>query len=124
MSVPRITKEELKEQLESMDSSSAPIILDVRLKYPYEHSSTILPRSIRMTEDHIDTSKISKERTVVAYDSDPDELVSARVTANLIRLGYRARALQGGIGEWLGAKFPAETKTAPQQAPPKPGSLK
>ena len=124
MSIPRVTKEELKEQLESTDSGSAPIILDVRLKYPYEHSSTILPGAIRMAEDQIDTSKIHKERPVVAYDSDPDELVSARVTANLIRLGYRARALKGGIGEWLGAKFPTEAKTAPQQAPPKPGSLK
>jgi len=42
----------------------------------------------------------------------------------LIRQGFRAVALQGGIGEWLAANLPHETKEAPRQAPPEPGALK
>ncbi len=124
MPIPRVTKEELKELLEAPESTTPPVILDVRLKYPYEHSSATLPGAIRMPDDRVDASRIPKDRDVVAYDSDPEELVSAPVVAELIRQGYRARALSGGISEWIGAKFPTEAKTAPQQAPPKPGSLK
>jgi len=42
----------------------------------------------------------------------------------LIRQGYRAAALKGGIVEWLEAKLPTEVKEAPKQAPPEPGALK
>ena len=58
------------------------------------------------------------------YDSDPNELASSRVAAQLIRDGFRAVALKGGIVEWLEAKLPTETKEAPKQAPPEPGALK
>jgi 3-mercaptopyruvate sulfurtransferase SseA len=58
------------------------------------------------------------------YDSDPNELASSHVAAELIRQGYRATALKGGINEWIEAKLPTETKDAPQQAPPEPGALK
>ncbi len=124
MAIPRITKEELKERLEATESAGAPVIIDVRLKYPYEHSSATLPGAVRMLGDQLDTSRIPKDREVVTYDSDPEELVSAGAAATLIRQGYRARALEGGIGEWIGAKYPTEAKSSPQMAPPKPGSLK
>jgi hypothetical protein len=42
----------------------------------------------------------------------------------LIRHGYRAAALKGGIVEWLEAKLPTESKDAPKQAAPEPGALK
>jgi 3-mercaptopyruvate sulfurtransferase SseA len=42
----------------------------------------------------------------------------------LIRLGYRAVTLKGGINEWVSANLPVETKTAPIMAPPEPGALK
>ena len=58
------------------------------------------------------------------YDSDPNELASSHVAAELIRQGYRAVALKGGIGDWLAANLPTETKEAPKQAPPEPGALK
>jgi hypothetical protein len=32
--------------------------------------------------------------------------------------------LKGGIGEWIAANLPTETKEAPQQAAPEPGALK
>jgi rhodanese-related sulfurtransferase len=121
MVVPRITKEELKQRL---DTGDLPTIVDVRLKYPYEHSSAKLPGALRMTADSLDLSRIPRERDVILYDSDPDELVSVRAAAHLLRRGYRAWALKGGIGDWMTAKLPTETKPAPQLAPPAPGALK
>jgi rhodanese-related sulfurtransferase len=55
---------------------------------------------------------LPRDRDIVAYDSDPDELASSRVAAELIRQGYRACALTGGIAEWIGASFPVEPREA------------
>ena len=123
MPVPRITKEALKTRLEE-DAADAPVILDVRLKYPYEHSTMTLPGAVRVDPSAVDTSGLSPDRDIVAYDSDPEELVSARVAATLIRQGFRASALQGGLADWITAKYPTDTKDAPKQAPPRAGSLK
>lgn len=123
MGVPRISKEDLKAQLDA-DAASAPLLLDVRLKYPYEHSTMKLPGAVRMLPDTLDLSALSKQREIVAYDSDPDEITSARIVAQLVRQGYRARALQGGIVAWIEAKLPTETKEAPQMKVIVPGSLK
>jgi hypothetical protein len=60
----------------------------------------------------------------VVYDSDPNELASSQVAAELIRQGIRAVALKGGIVDWLAANLPTEVKDAPKQAPPEPGALK
>jgi len=116
--VPRISKEDLKQRL---DSSTPPVIIDARLKYPYEHSTVTLPGAIRYASG---AGSLPRDREVVVYDSDPNELSSSHVAAELIRLGYRAAALQGGITEWLAANLPTETKSAPVMAPPEPGSLK
>ncbi len=118
MSVPRITREDLKQRLES---SAPPIIVDARLKYPYEHSTVRLPGAIRYTSG---PQTLPRDREIVVYDSDPNELSSTQVAAELIRLGYRAVALQGGINDWLAASLPTETKHAPMMAPPEPGALK
>ena len=123
MAVPRITKEDLKTRLEG-DPADLPVILDARLKYPYEHSTVTLPGAVRVNPDAPDISGLSTDRDVVAYDSDPEEIVSARVAATLIRKGFRATALQGGLAEWMTAKFPTDAKAAPKQAPPKAGDLK
>ena len=40
MPVPRISKEDLKQRL---DSGAQPVLVDARLKYPYEHSTVKLP---------------------------------------------------------------------------------
>jgi len=120
VAAPRITKEALKQQL---DGGSAPTLVDARLKYPYEHSTLSLPGAIRYTGDG-PLPSLPRDRAVVVYDSDPNELASSRVAADLIRLGYRASALKGGIVEWLEAKLPTEVKEAPKQAAPEPGALK
>ena len=120
MGVPRISKEELKQQLES---GAPPIVVDARLKYPYEHSTMRLPNAVRYTRGG-PLPALPRDRHIVVYDSDPNELSSSGVAAELIRQGYRAAALKGGITEWVTANLPTETKEAPQQAPPEPGALK
>ena len=120
MSVPRISKEDLKQRI---DSGASPVLVDARLKYPYEHSTVRLPGAIRFVGDG-PVPSLPKDREVIVYDSDPNELASSRVAAILIRQGYRAAALKGGIADWLGANLPIETKDAPKQAPPEPGALK
>ena len=120
MPVPRITREELKARL---DSGAPPVVVDARLKYPYEHSTVKLPGSIRFGYG-APAPVFPRDREVVVYDSDPNELASSDVAAQLIRQGYKAVALKGGIGDWLAANLPTETKDAPKQATPEPGALK
>lgn len=113
MSVLRISKEDLKLRLDET-GTQAPVIIDVRLKYPFEHSTVMLPGAIRMAPDAITTSGLPRDRDLVLYDSDPDELVSAGIAGQLVRQGYRARALQGGIADWTNARLPTVSKPAPQ----------
>ena len=118
--IPRISKEELKQRL---DTGSPVAIVDARLKYPYEHSTVRLPGAIRLSPDG-PVPPLPRDREIVVYDSDPNELASTHVAADLIRQGYKACALKGGIVDWVTANLPTETKDAPKQAPPEPGALK
>ena len=120
MAVPRISKEDLKARLES---GAPPAIVDARLKYPYEHSTVKLPGAVRFTGDG-PTPSLPRDREIIVYDSDPNEIASSHVAAMLIREGYRASSLKGGIVDWLAANLPTEAKEAPKQAPPEPGALK
>lgn len=125
MTVPRISREELKQRLDAAPAASSPVvIIDVRLKYPYEHSTVTLPGALRMGPGHLDSSRLPRDRDIVLYDSDPEELVSSRVAQELLRQGYRVSVLAGGIGDWVAAKFPTDSKPAPQPTAPAPGSLK
>jgi rhodanese-related sulfurtransferase len=123
MPVQRISKEELKQRLEIADAS-VPLILDVRLKYPYEHSTVKLPGSMRLAIDAVDEAQLPRDRDIVAYDSDPDEVTSSHVAAGLLRRGYRVVVLKGGIAEWMGANFPVETKDSVRATTPAAGALK
>ena len=125
MTVPRISREELKQRLDAAPAASSPVvIIDVRLKYPYEHSTVTLPGALRMGPGHLDSSRLPRDRDIVLYDSDPEELVSSRVAQELLRQGYRVSVLAGGISDWGAAKFPTDSKPAPQASAPAPGSLK
>jgi rhodanese-related sulfurtransferase len=121
VAVERITKEQLKERL---DRGDKPTILDVRLKYAYEHSTVKLPGAIRVSPQQISAAGLTPGVEIVAYDSDPNELTSTFVAGELKRMGFRVTVLKGGVPEWLAANFPIETKEAPRSAPPEPGSLK
>ena len=116
----RISKEELKERL---DGTRPPVLVDARLKYPYEHSTVRLPGAIRYLAGE-PAPALPRDRDIVVYDSDPNELASTHVAVELIGQGYRATTLKGGIAEWLSANLPTETKDAPKQAAPEPGALK
>ena len=118
MPVPRISKEDLKQRL---DSGTPPVVVDARLKYPFEHSTVKLPGALRYPDG---IQSLPRDREIVVYDSDPNEVSSSHAAAELIRQGYRAAALKGGINEWLSANLPTETKPAPMMAPPEPGALK
>jgi rhodanese-related sulfurtransferase len=120
VAAPRISKEDLKQRLES---PAPPVLVDARLKYPYEHSTVRLPGAVRYIAGG-PLPQLPRDREIVVYDSDPNELASSRVAAELLRQGYRAVALKGGIVDWLAANLPTETKDAPKQAPPEPGALK
>jgi rhodanese-related sulfurtransferase len=121
MPVPRITREELKTRL---DAGDPPVIVDARLKYPYEHSTVALPGAIRLAPESLDLPAIPAGREVVVYDSDPDEIVSAPVAARLIDKGVKAFALEGGIAEWTAANLPTDTKGDPRPAAPAAGAAK
>jgi rhodanese-related sulfurtransferase len=114
MAVARITKEDLKARLDGATEATKPVIVDARLKYPFEHSTVTLPGAVRLAPGLLDSLQIPKDRLVVVYDSDPDELVSERVCAELTAQGYQTMVLAGGIADWVNAKLPTDSKHAPQ----------
>ncbi len=63
VAVPRISKEDLKQRLDGGDS---PVIVDARLKYPYEHSTLKLPGAIRYAGD-IAALSLPRDREIVVY---------------------------------------------------------
>src|SRR4051812_43171341 len=113
MPVPRITREDLKLRLHG-PASDRPVVVDVRLKYPYEHSTVTLPDAVRMPPGGLRREQLPTDRDIVLYDSDPEELVAERVAVELIRAGYRASVLAGGIASWVNGKLPTASKSAPQ----------
>ncbi|HSK11065.1 MAG TPA: rhodanese-like domain-containing protein [Vicinamibacterales bacterium] len=116
MPVPRITKEELKSLLDA--DPTAVVVVDARLKYPYEHSTVRLPDAVRFQPGSTELTGVGPDRDIVLYDSDPEEITARSVAALLIKQGYRARVLEGGIAAWVGANLPIETKDAPKLAAP------
>jgi rhodanese-related sulfurtransferase len=106
-----------------LDSGAPVVIVDARLKYPYEHSTMKLPGALRVMADDA-LPEIPAGSDVVVYDSDPNEFASSHVAARFIRRGIRAAALKGGIAEWVAANLPVERKEAPKQMSPEPGALK
>ena len=123
MAVPSISREELKRRLDG-GGADAPVVIDVRLKYPYEHSTVMVPGAIRMGPGRVDEFALPRDRDIVLYDSDPDDLVSTSLARGLVDRGFRVLVLAGGIAEWMNAKLPTAAKPAPQSPPPAPGALK
>ncbi len=125
MAVPRITKEDLKQQLDG-DEAGRPVLADVRRKYAWDHSTLKLPGAVRIDPKTPDASALPKGRNVVLYCSDPDEITSVDVAIALRSSGVRAQVLTGGLPGWVGANLPTETKDAvravPPPSPPSPAS--
>ena len=123
MAVSRITKEDLKLRLEG-DEAGRPALADVRRKYAWDHSTLKLPGAMRLDPKAPSTTGLSKDRDLVVYDSDPDEITGVEVAAGLAAAGFRVHVLKGGLPEWVAANLPTETKDAvraiPPPAPPAP----
>jgi len=116
MPVPRITKDDLKARLDAQDVPP-PVLVDARLKYAYEHSTVTLPAALRLSPgDDPAAAAFPRDREIVVYDSDPDEIVAAPIVATLIERGYKAVALKGGIADWMAASLPTDAKDAPKPA--------
>lgn len=118
MPVARISKEDLQTKLDAPDEAARPVIVDARLRYPFEHSTLKLPGAIRLAPHAPAPASLPKDRDLVLYDSDPDEITSVRMAADLLSQGYRAQVLTGGLPGWLAANLPTETKDAVRPAPP------
>jgi rhodanese-related sulfurtransferase len=123
MAVSRITKEDLKLRLEG-DEAARPALADVRRKYAWDHSTLKLPGAVRLDPRAPSTAGLAKDRDLVIYDSDPDEITGVEVAAGLAAAGFRVHVLNGGLPEWVAANLPTETKDAvraiPPPAPPAP----
>ncbi|MCL4847597.1 MAG: hypothetical protein KJ066_13750 [Acidobacteria bacterium] len=122
MPVPRITREELATLIQGDDIAARPVVVDARLKYPFEHSTLRLPGAVRVSPIALDFEGLPGDRLLVVYDSDPGELVAAEVVAALIAKGFRAAALAGGLPDWIAANLPTEPKDTPRGAAPAAGA--
>jgi len=117
MAVSRITKDDLKQRLEG-DEAARPVLVDVRRKYAWDHSTLKLPGAERLDPKAPAAAGFAKPRDLVLYDSDPDEITAVDVAARLVREGLRVQVLTGGLPEWVGANPPTETKDAVRAVPP------
>ncbi len=117
MAVPRISKEDLKQRLDG-EEAGRPALADVRRKYAWDHSTLKLPGAIRLDPKAPSTAGLAKDRDLVIYDSDPDEITGVDVAAGLAADGFRVHVLTGGLPEWVAANLPTETKDAVRAVPP------
>jgi 3-mercaptopyruvate sulfurtransferase SseA len=119
MAVSRISKEDLKARLDK-EPGARPVLVDARLRYPFVHSSMQLPGAVRMSPDQVTADGLPKDRDIVVYDSDPDEITAVRVAAALLATGRRVEVLKGGLPEWVGANLPVDAKDAVRTPAPPP----
>ncbi len=117
MAVARISKEDLKQRLEAADDAGRPVVVDARLKYPWEHSTMTLPGAVRVAPHAVSAAALPKGRDIVVYDSDPDEITAVRVAAELAAAVLRVSVLKGGLPEWVAGSFATDTKEAVRPAP-------
>jgi rhodanese-related sulfurtransferase len=117
MAVSRLTKEDLKQRLDG-DEAGRPALADVRLKYAWDHSTLKLPGAIRLDPKDPQAAALAKDRDLVLYDSDPNEITSVGVAARLAAAGWKVHVLKGGLPEWVAANLPTETKDAVRAIPP------
>jgi S1-C subfamily serine protease/rhodanese-related sulfurtransferase len=107
---------EVGELLALLDAPDAPAVVDARPRAVYARSPYRIPGARHLPPEDLGSGVaelgIDFERRVVAYCASPDERTSARVAQRLRRLGYRrVQVLRGGMGSWLGAGLPLESKS-------------
>jgi rhodanese-related sulfurtransferase len=78
----------------------------------------VSPRQVldpnRPTTDILEmlSDELSKDKTIIAYCTCPDEEASTRLTRVLRREGYDAWLLDGGLPAWRAAGYPMEMTLA------------
>jgi rhodanese-related sulfurtransferase len=117
MPVSRISKDDLKQRLDA-GQAGQPIVADARRKYAWDHSTLKLPGAVRLDPKAGAPAGLAKDREIVVYCSDPDEITSVSVAAELAASGYRVHVLKGGLPEWVAANLPTEAKDAVRAVPP------
>ena len=98
MPVERISKEQLKERL---DRGDKPTILDVRLKYAYEHSTVKLPGAIRVPPYAIDSVAIPAGSVIRISAAGVGSNHRRRNGRRAVGAGGAARSGEGSIGRSL-----------------------
>jgi rhodanese-related sulfurtransferase len=73
----------------------------------------ILDRNRRSAElvDRV-AGDLSRDKTIIAYCTCPDEEASVRLTRALRQQGYDAWTLDGGLPAWRAAGYPMDVKQA------------
>jgi rhodanese-related sulfurtransferase len=117
MAVSRISKDVLKQRLDG-DEAGRPVLADVRRKYAWDHSTLKLPGAVRLDPKSPSTAGLARDRDLVLYCSDPDDITSVSVAAGLAASGLRVHVLEGGLPGWVAANLPTETKDAVRAMPP------
>jgi rhodanese-related sulfurtransferase len=94
-----------------MESTTPPIILDVRSRARYAEDEGVIPGSVRVLPDLVtDWAGIKpRDRVIVAYCSCPDDATSSHVARQLSDLGFTAAVLKGGYDAWR-ENYPIESK--------------
>jgi adenylyltransferase/sulfurtransferase len=107
--VPRISRDDLKSRLDNAEPVAKPLLLDVRLKYPYEHSTMKLPGSTRMAPDAVNPAQLPRDREIVAHCKMGGR--SAKATEFLKSVGFtNVKNLKGGILDWIDKVDPSQPK--------------
>ena len=117
MAIPRVAPADIKARVDAGDTIT---FVDARLRYPYEHSSLVVPQALRVAPPGFDVSAIPTSHDVVVYDSDPDDVVAEDVAARLAARGGRVSVLAGGLNAWMAAGGATASKPAVGQ--PAPGA--
>ncbi len=86
---------------EQLNSSSPPVVLDVRRPQHFADSPDTIPGAVRGLPEEVDSwaAELPAGRPVVAY-CVLGQQVSQGVVARLEQLGIEACFLEGGIEEW------------------------
>ena len=98
-----------------MGSDSCVLLLDVRTTQEYEGDSGHLANSILIPvqelERRVDELSPYKDKTIIAYCRTGNR--SSRAAAFLVRRGFSAMNMEGGIVRWNGLKLPVVHEKAP-----------
>ena len=100
------------------------VVLDVTSRFIETAVKGKIPGAVRVSPREIlnlnrhasdvvkDLPGLSRDKTIIAYCTCPDEEASARLTRVLREEGYDAWMLEGGLPAWRAAGYPMEVNRA------------